>query len=41
MIIFELGREAITGDWRKLPNVERKNLYLSANRAPGIKNVVV
>jgi hypothetical protein len=24
MIIFELGREAVTGDWRKLRNVERK-----------------
>ena len=41
MIIFGFGREAITRDWRKLRNVERKNLYCSANRTTNIKNVVV
>jgi len=41
MIIFELGREAITGYWRKLRNVERKTLYSSANRTTSTKNLVV
>jgi hypothetical protein len=41
MIIFGLEREAITGDWRKLHNLERNNLNCSANRTEIIKNVVV
>jgi len=41
MTIFGIGREAITRDWRKLLNVERKNLYCSTNLTVNIKNAVV
>ena len=41
MIIFEPGREATTGEWRKLRNVEGKHLYFSANRTTIVKNEVV
>jgi hypothetical protein len=39
--IFELKRDEVTGEWRKLHNEELRNLYSSPNIIKQIKSTIM